>query len=236
MELSKRLQAVANLVTAGYRIADIGTDHAYIPIYLVENQIAPSAIAMDINRGPVERAREHVLQSGLDGRIDVRLSDGMKNLMPQEADAAVIAGMGGSLMMKILKESWDVTVSLKECILQPQSEIARFRTFLLEKGFFILQEEMVLDDGKYYPMMKAAPPSCDTKMQQGWSKTELLYGKKLLEMQHPVLRRYLEKEERRIHRILEGLEGQSSEKTRQRRGELTEELELVRKGMEYYEV
>ena len=79
-ELSKRLQAVADLVTPGMRLVDVGTDHAYIPIYLTQNGLVPSAIAMDINKGPLERADAHILEHGLDGKIVTRLSDGLVNL------------------------------------------------------------------------------------------------------------------------------------------------------------
>ena len=90
-ELSKRLQAVADLVTPGMRLADVGTDHAYIPIYLTQNGLVPSAIAMDINKGPLERADTHILEHGLDGKIATRLSDGLVSLKMEEADT-MIAG------------------------------------------------------------------------------------------------------------------------------------------------
>lgn len=135
MDLSKRLTAVASLVTAGYTVADIGTDHAYIPISLVERGTVPGAVAMDVNRGPLERAAENIRAHGLEGKIRTRLSDGFSALECGEADSAVIAGMGGGLTIRILKEGAAVASTLKECILQPQSEIEKVRAFLLEEGF-----------------------------------------------------------------------------------------------------
>ena len=158
MELSKRLLAVASLVTTGSIVADIGTDHAYIPLYLIQEKKAPGAIAMDVNEGPLLRAEEHVRDAGLTEQIRLRRSDGLEQLSPGECDCAVIAGMGGGLMIRILSAHPEITKSLKECILQPQSEIERVRSFLLEEGFVFLQEDMVLDDGKYYMMMKVRPP------------------------------------------------------------------------------
>ena len=158
MELSKRLQAVAGLVTAGSRLADIGTDHAYIPIYLTEKGLLSGAVAADVNRGPLKRAEENIREHGLEGRISTRLSDGFSALEPGEADSAVIAGMGGGLVIRILSEGRRVVSGLRECILQPQSEIEKVRAFLLEEGFFFLMEDMVEEDGKYYPMMKVVPP------------------------------------------------------------------------------
>lgn len=237
MELSKRLQAVADLVTAGYKTADIGTDHAYIPIYLVEQNIVPSAIAMDVNKGPLERAEAHVRENGLEEKISLRLSDGFGALRPGEADAAILAGMGGGLVMKILKDNWDVTTALKECILQPQSEIAKVRAFLLEEGFLFIAEDMVLEDGKFYPMMKVKPPAAGEQLSRRiWSDAEVSYGKLLLEGKHPVLKQFLEKEIRIKTEILKNLEGQDSGHARQRMDELKRELSQAQKGMEYYAV
>lgn len=234
MELSKRLQAVAALATAGYITADIGTDHAYIPIYLVKHGVIPSAFAMDINEGPLVRAREHVEENGLSDRIELRLSDGLCALRPGEAETAVLAGMGGGLMIRILKNSPDVTAGMKEFILQPQSEIARVRAFLLEEGFLFIREDMVLEDGKFYPMMKVRTFGERNSHSERWSDVEIRYGKYLLERRHPVLKAFLEREMSLKSEILKGLEGQSSEKALRRFGELKEELEYVRKGLDYY--
>lgn len=242
MELSKRLQAVADLVTAGYMTADIGTDHAYIPIYLVEENIVPSAIAMDVNAGPLQRAEAHVREKRLEDKISLRLSDGFSALKAGEADAAILAGMGGGLVMKILKDNWDVTMSLKECVLQPQSEIAKVRAFLLEEGFLFIAEDMVLEDGKFYPMMKVQPPKNRMSREEmsgkrtQWSDTEITYGKLLLEHKNPVLKQFLEKEIRIRTEIRKNLEGQDSEHAAQRIKELEWELLQAQKGMEYYAV
>lgn len=243
MELSRRLRAVASRITAGHRVADIGTDHAYIPIALVQEGQVPSAIAMDVNEGPLKKAREHVAQNGLGDQIELRLSDGFEKLKPFEADTAVLAGMGGPLMIRILTEYEAAAFSLKECILQPQSEIAKVRAFLLEEGFLFIREEMVKDDGKYYFMMKVAVPTAGGRRQaekegrvSGWGETELRYGKLLLEMQHPVLKEYLNREMAIRQQILGELEGKAGGQITRRRDELEEELAYIRKGMEYYAV
>ncbi len=236
MELSKRLQAVADFVTAGYITADIGTDHAYIPIYLIENKIIPHAYAMDINEGPLMRAKEHVTEYGFLEQIVLRQSDGMKALKKMEAQSVIIAGMGGGLVMKILTDSWDVTCSLKECILQPQSEIAKVRAFLLEKGFLFIAENMILEDGKYYPMMKVKPPSTDLNNTEMWTETQIRYGKSLLEQKNPVLKSFLIKEIAVKEQIIERLKKQSGNHVEQRINELNQDLEFARRGMEYYAV
>ena len=117
----------AALVTQGYTLADVGTDHGYIPIYLLQQKKIPAAIAMDINEGPLERAKEHIALYGLQAYIQTRLSDGVAALKPGEVEAVLIAGMGGGLVMHILKDGEKVCQSAKELILQPQSEIERVR-------------------------------------------------------------------------------------------------------------
>ena len=103
-ELSKRLQAVADLVTVRECVADIGTDHAYIPIYLTEHKKVKKAFAMDVNEGPLIRAEEHVREAGLKEQIKMRRSNGLEKLSPGEVEAVIIAGMGGGLVMRILTE------------------------------------------------------------------------------------------------------------------------------------
>ncbi|MGN0361543.1 MAG: tRNA (adenine(22)-N(1))-methyltransferase [Bilifractor sp.] len=154
--MSRRLLAVASMVTPGNRVADIGTDHAYVPVYLVENGIAPAAIAMDVRKGPLARAEESVTEAGLSEQIALRLSDGMEKLMPGEADTAVIAGMGGMLICRILTAHPETTASLRELVLEPQSETEKVRRLITSGlGFVITDERMVCEDGKYYPVIRA---------------------------------------------------------------------------------
>lgn len=241
MELSKRLQAVADLVTAGCRVADVGTDHAYIPIALVQEGRIPGAVAMDVNTGPLERARLHIAENRLEEKIELRLSDGLAALSPGETDSVVIAGMGGGLVIRILTEGAQTVRGVKECILQPQSEIEKVRAFLLEEGFLFLQENMVLEDGKYYPMMKVQPPKSEAVHSDAsgngvcaWNETELRYGKLLLESRNEVLRSFLQREIRMKEQILRNLRGKDSDRIAGRRNELEQELKYAEKGMEYY--
>lgn len=200
LQISRRLKAVAALVSPGLVLADVGCDHGYIPIYLIQKGQIPRAIAMDINQGPLLRAREHIREWGLEAYIETRLSDGLKALEPGEAQCLVIAGMGGPLMERILTQGAPVLKDMKELILQPQSEIGHFRQFLAENGYRIIEEDMVEEEKKYYPMMKAVQGSMNyTK------KAEYLYGKKLLEKRHPVLREFLEKEDRASRELLKSL-------------------------------
>lgn len=154
--LSKRLRMLADMVTPGNRVADVGCDHAFLSIYLVQAGICPRALAMDVRTGPLAAAGAHVAECGLGSYIEVRLSDGLAACGSGEADTVVCAGMGGRLMERILTEGMDRAREMRELILQPQSELPRFRAFLRETGFAVVEEDAVFEEGKYYFAMKAA--------------------------------------------------------------------------------
>lgn len=231
MELSKRLYAVAGLVTEGASVADIGTDHGYVPIYLVESGIASKVIALDVNQGPLNRARMHIVGHGLGDRIETRLSDGLAMIRPGEVDTVIASGMGGPLTIRILQEGKEVADQLNALILQPQSEICRVRRFLTENGYRIEQEDMVLEDGKYYPVMRVVHGT-----KEPYEEWEYLYGKRLLEARHPVLLEFLKWELHIKESILEQLAGRSgSESARERAKEICREREWIQKALAQYE-
>lgn len=194
VQLSQRLQALADMVTPGNRVADVGCDHGFLSIYLVQKGIAPSVIATDVRPGPLSAARAHIAEQGLEAYIETRLSDGLSNYSENEADTLVCAGMGGPLMQRILTEHREVTDSIRELILQPQSELLEFRIFLREQGFVVRQENILCEDDKYYFMFRA---------EHGWEKDSTQngdyqrlcdkFGRGLLEQKHPVLKAYLER-------------------------------------------
>ena len=105
--LSRRLRTVAGMVTRGHRVCDVGCDHGFVPVYLVQQGISPGVLAMDLREGPLRAAREHVSAYGLEGQIETRLSDGLHNYKAGEADTLICAGMGGGLMMRILEAERD---------------------------------------------------------------------------------------------------------------------------------
>ena len=216
MQLSQRLSSVASMVTAGNCLADVGTDHGYVPIYLYERKIIPHAIAMDINKGPLERAALHIAESGMKEAIETRLSDGLTALKPGEADSVVIAGMGGPLIIRILSAHPEVTESLKELILQPQSEISEVRIWLYEQGYEIVEEHMVFEDGKYYPMFKAVKNPEAEKL----TDLEYKYGKISVLGEPEVLRAYLVREIANKQNILQKLNEETTEKSKGRAVEI----------------
>lgn len=229
MDLSNRLQAVADLATHGMVVADVGTDHGYIPIYLIESGKSSHAIAMDINEGPLLRAKEHIREYGLADRIETRLSDGVKALKPGECDCVIIAGMGGALVNRILEDGKTVFENLKEFVLQPQSELSKVREYLCANDYTVVAEDMVLEDGKFYPMMKVIKGQAVK-----YNVIELRYGKLLLEQRHPVLKLFLEKEIQTKEKILANLERESGAHIEVRKTELRAELEEAKEALQVY--
>ena len=224
MQLSERLSSVASMVTAGNCLADVGTDHGYVPIYLYERQIIPRAIAMDVNKGPLERARLHIAEYGFQNAIETRLSDGLQALKEGEADSVVIAGMGGPLIIRILSAYPEVTASLKELILQPQSEIAEVRVWLGEQGYEISEEHMVFEDGKYYSMFKAVKnENC-----RPLTELECKFGKLDVLKEKDVLKTFVEREIGNKKNILEKLQDENTEKSNDR----AEEIKLLLKELQ----
>ena len=240
MELSKRLQAAAGLISEGNRLVDVGTDHGYIPIYLVEKKRIPSAIAMDVKTGPLSRAEEHIRQAGLDAYITCRLSDGLERLQPGEGDSLLLAGMGGNLMVRILKERTNVRDSFQEIILQPQSALSLVRKEMEAAGWYTKKEDMVLEDGKFYPMMRWIPvgKAADDDGIFCQNEAEYAYGRLLLREKHPVLKQYLDKQRNVLSALEDRLKSQSetdkSPSAVRRLEELNEEMAVLKEALTYY--
>lgn len=163
IELSERMQAVSALVPKGHVAADIGCDHGFVSIDLVQRSICPHVYAVDVRKGPLDRAKEHIASCGLKDKITAVLSDGLKEVpvCGSGADGFIAAGMGGKLIVSILTAVPEKTAQLSWCVLSPQSEIWLVRQALRELRFFIIEENMVLEEGKYYPMMLAVRAGAD---------------------------------------------------------------------------
>jgi tRNA (adenine22-N1)-methyltransferase len=167
LKLVGRLAALAACVPRGARLADIGTDHAYLPIELVQENIIISAIAGDIHIGPYKAAKEHVEALRLKDKISVRLGNGLAVLYPGEVDIAVIAGMGGQTILEILKHNPEVVTSLKRLVLQPMVAAAAVRRWLNENGWCLVEEQLVQEDGRLYEIIVAeqgVSPACESVM------------------------------------------------------------------------
>ena len=222
MRLSERLEALIAQAARdlnGRTVADVGTDHGFVPIRLVESGAASYGIAMDVRKGPLERAKAHIAERGLTGKLETRLSDGLAGLRPGEADTVVIAGMGGELMLRILTEGEHVRGSVRRWILSPQSELARFRHGLEELGLAITEETMVEEDGKFYVILTAEPGQMHYDEEFRYR-----YGDRLIEQRSPELSRLLLREEEQYRELIRRLSRAGSPAARERLEALQEEL------------
>ncbi|MBU5483500.1 class I SAM-dependent methyltransferase [Clostridium sp. MSJ-11] len=156
MDISMRLKTMANMVDKCCCCADIGTDHGYIPIYLIKKGICDKAIASDINKGPCNKAKKNIKKEELEDKIECRIGGGLTTIKVGEANVAVIAGMGGNLIRDIIEESIEVFKNLDYVIVQPVQNPEVLREYIYSKGYTIIEEELCFEEEKYYEIMKIA--------------------------------------------------------------------------------
>lgn len=173
LELTPRLKAIAAWVPQGAKLADIGTDHAYLPVWLVLHGRLESAIASDLRKGPLERARLTGRTYGAEG-IDYRLGNGLSGIGPQEADTIVIAGMGGENIASILAAAPWTGDGAHTLLLQPMTRSAQLRRFLMENGYAITREALVRDRGTIYPVMEVKAGQMELTLGQLHGGAKLL--------------------------------------------------------------
>ncbi len=152
-ELGPRLLTAASLVRHGSKVADLGTDHAYLPIYLIRNNISSKVLACDLRKGPLDNAKDNVIRAGCENQIELRLSDGLDYISPDEVDDIIICGMGGTLISDILSRTDWLKNPHYRLIMQPQSHSDDLRRFLFNNGFVIDDEIPVCDEGRDYTVM-----------------------------------------------------------------------------------
>lgn len=191
---------IADQIHANEVIADIGTDHAYIPIYLVKEGVCSHVLCSDIHNGPFEIAQDNVKSYGLSDQIDVRLGGGLSPYKKGEMQTIIMAGMGGEMIVKILQEDRPIALSVSRFILQPMTALDELRSYLYQNGFNIVKEHLAKEGNKYYVIMDVI-----------WDRTEvpsieyLYIGKGLLQENSENLRGYLEHLERCWSTAVEGM-------------------------------
>lgn len=199
MELSKRLQSIVNNMEQVDTLADIGTDHGYIPIYTLENSICKNAIAIDINKDPLDKAKLNSVLEGFDKNIDFRLGGGLKPLNMGEANCAIIAGMGGNLIKDILEEALEIAESMDYLILQPAQNPEVLREYLYTNNFEVLKEDLCEDEGIFYEIFKVRVKNGEkTKLDDLYYEISPI----LLREKHPLMKQYLEHKLEANKRIL----------------------------------
>lgn len=187
MNISDRLKTIGEMVDNCESICDVGTDHAYLPIYLIQKGTCSKAIASDINKGPVEKAKMNIKREGLNDSIFCRLGGGLNTIKPFEVDGVVIAGMGGNLIRDIIEENMDVFKSLKFMILQPVQNPEVLRQYVYEAGYDVIDEDLCFDEDKYYEIIKIKHNNKPTKVDSIYYEI----SKKLIEKKHPLVEEYI---------------------------------------------
>ncbi|MCD7131053.1 tRNA (adenine(22)-N(1))-methyltransferase TrmK [Limosilactobacillus agrestis] len=193
--LSARLACVASLVPTGARVADIGSDHAYLPAALVLDGKIDFAIAGEVVKGPYENAVHEIKDHQLEGRVIPRLADGLAAIEPTDkVDTITIAGMGGSLIASILEKSKDKLTRIKRLILQPNVGESQLREWLMNNHYQIMTEKIIEEDNHIYEIIVAEPSVVPFR----YSKYELDFGPFLLESKGPIFKKkwqeYLQRE------------------------------------------
>ena len=211
MKLSERLLTIANLVPKNSIVADIGTDHGYIPAYLIENKISKKVIGTDISKGSLDKIIEYVKELGFEDKIDSRLGDGLEVIKPYEVDTVIIAGMGGLLIRDILEKHKEISNSMIDFIFQPMVAAKELRQYLIENNFEIIKEELVKEENKYYEIIYA-------KKGKTFIEKEIYYeiSPNLIQNKHPLLEEFIENKMIAAKKILKEIEGIHTEKSKER--------------------
>ena len=232
MKLSRRLEKILDFVgeAPDAVLADIGTDHAFLPIEAVSRGMVKSAIASDIGEGPIRGARENIASAGLTEKIKTIVADGLAGVTAGEADIISITGMGGDLMTRILTEGSEAAKRAKKLVLSPQSNIFEFRQWLLGDGYKIIKESCVIDEEKYYFILEVKF-SPDEKAK--YNEFELEFGKEELfsSLDKLTRDRYIEKELKTFEKLYESLTENNSDAAARRRDELQREITMIEENI-----
>lgn len=224
MNLSPRLRTIADLVPTNSIVADIGTDHGYIPVYLIKKGIAKKVIACDINEGPLENARTTSRDNNLQNIIETRLGSGLKPIKPDEVNTVIIAGMGGLLIADILMTSIEVVDTVKNFILQPMTAQEELRKWLEEHNFKITNEKLAKEGDKIYEIIVAVKGKMVVK--------DTIYyelGYNLIKNKDPYLIEYINLKIEKYSQILNEVLKLDSTKANQKKLECIEKINKLKK-------
>ena len=196
--LKGRLKLLADKVPKCNVVADIGTDHAHLPIYLIQQGICKKAIASDVKTGPVEFANKNINTNKLNDKIETRLGNGLDTIAENEADVIIIAGMGGSLISEILEANVQKATKVSALILQPMNDLDVIRKWLYDNKFDIYDEELVVEGEKFYFVFAA---KYDGK-SKAYQEFHLQVGEKLIQKKDPLLLPYCQMKIRQLDSVL----------------------------------
>lgn len=224
MKLTDRLLKIASLVDNGKRIADIGTDHGYIPVYLLNQNKIQNAILGDVNKGPLENARKEVTRNKLQDKVDLRLGSGIEVLKENEVDEIIIAGMGGMLINNLLKANEKVAHTTEKLILQPMQAPEELRMFLYQNGYKILDEHLVREEHRLYEIIV-----CKYEGLEPQEIDPIYYeiGLKLIQNNDPLLNDFIENKIRINQNVLKKLEGKEGQGIENKRVALNKKIDAL---------
>lgn len=223
MKLTKRLKTIADLVPQGYNVADIGTDHGYLPVYLIKNRIAKKVIAVDINEGPLENAKKTIKNYKLEDYIQTRLGSGLSPIEPGEVDIVIIAGMGGLLIRDIFLDSRNVVGTVNKFILQPMVAQDELRKWLSQNDFKITDEKLAKEGSKLYEILVVSKG--EMKIQRN-----IYYevGPKLIENKDPHIHEFIDGKLKKYTEILKTVENQDTIRAKEKLLECKEKIEELK--------
>ena len=231
MKLTKRLEEISKLVDKGCIIADIGTDHGYIPVYLLEKNIVPYAILSDINKGPLENASEEVRKRKLTDKVSLRLGGGLSVLKEGEVDEIIIAGMGGILISEIIEADYNICKSAKKLILQPMQAQEELRRYLINNKFEIIGEHITNEDFRIYQIIEAR---YNPEYIFDGNEIEYEFPKKLVEKKDPLVKKLIQTKIDECNKIIESLSKLENESVKERLNYIEERKRILSeiKGIE----
>ncbi len=204
-------------------VADIGTDHAYVPIYLHKKGNVEKVIACDINKKPLQKAQQNIKLHHAENKIITRLGNGLQPLQPYEVDSIVISGMGGMLMIELMEQSQNIIKTVKELILCPHLDVTAVRKYLHNIGYVITDEKMIQEWDNFYTILRAIPGK-----QKYDKEIEYIFGSILLEKKDAVLKEYIINEKIRLKKIKQHLYDKRTEQSQKR----LQQIEEYKKAIE----
>jgi tRNA (adenine22-N1)-methyltransferase len=233
VKLPERLLRLASYVPQSSLVADIGTDHALLPVYLARQGTCSRIIATDLHAGPLEAARMNVGLFSLWKQVDLRQGDGLDIIQPGEVNVIIIAGMGGVKINEILGRAGEVLQKTDRLVLQPSVAAGQVRRWLLGNGWALVDEDLVIDDERFYEIVVAERLGTEKKRLQDAEPDDrrdrlLEIGPRLLEKRHPLLAAYLDKQIRDMESALIALRRAQTPAAGQRRQEWTGKIDFYK--------
>lgn len=226
MKITKRLERVASHISKGSIVLDIGTDHGYIPVFLVKKGLSPFAIAADVNKKPLDKAKELIAENKMKDKVETRLGSGFEIIKDGEVDEVIIAGMGGVLISDLITAAGEIPKKLKKLVLQPMQAQKELRKYLLKNGYEIIEEELVKEDGRIFEIIVVEYKGQD--FSDGMEEIDFEISKKHRNQNNPLFIEFLERKIHEEESILEKIKGKETKEVNEKREICKKRLEVLR--------